>query len=59
MYIYIYIYIHIYMYIYIYIYMHCINSVKVRTIFTVRPAFQSSQKDVLPIEQQSVVDLKF
>ena len=39
--------------------MHCFNSVNVRTIFIIRPAFQSFQKDTLPILQQSEMIYKF
>ena len=39
--------------------MHCFNSVKVRTIFPTRSALPSSQKDDLPIQQQSKMVYKF
>ena len=39
--------------------MRCYNSVKVRTIFSTKHAFSSSQKDVLPILQQSLMVYKF
>ena len=39
--------------------MRCFKSVKVRTIFTARPAFQYSQKNLSPILQQSMMAYKF
>ena len=39
--------------------MCCFNSVNVRTIFTGRPAFQSFQKDTLPLLQQNKMVYKF
>ena len=39
--------------------MHCFISVKVGTIFTTRPALQSSQKDILLILKQSKMVYKF
>ena len=38
---------------------NCFNAVKVRTIFTTIPAFRSSQKDVLPIFEQSYIIYKY
>ena len=35
------------------------NSVNVRNLFTTRPAFQASQKDVLPLLQQNKTVYKF
>ena len=38
--------------------MCCFNSIKVRTVFTPRPTFQSSPKDILLLLQESIMDYK-